>query len=164
MYMTIGEKIYKVRKDLALSQEEFAFRIGVSKQTVFNWENGLACPKLSRLKKISEEFDVNINYFIEEDSEDLIKDEKVIESTKGANSLKLNSLPILLTLCALFITILTIIIILGFSLFSGNKGLTHVVIIDSDIIIWLGFIFMIVISIALLIIIIFIAKKYRKKK
>ena len=162
--MTIGEKIYKLRKDLALSQEEFAFRIGVSKQTVFNWENGVACPKLARLEKISEEFTVNIDYFIKEESEQTIKEKANIESKESAKSLKLKKLSILLSLCALLITIIALIIIFGFSLFSANKGLTQVVIIDSDIFMWVGFVLMIAIALLLLLSIICLIKRdYRKE-
>ena len=162
--MTIGEKIHKLRKDLALSQEEFAFRIGVSKQTVFNWENGVACPKLARLEKISEEFNVNIDYFIKEESEQTIKEKANIESKESAKSLKLKKLSILLSLCALLITIIALIIIFGFSLFSANKGLTQVVIIDSDIFMWVGFVLMIAIALLLLLSIICLIKRdYRKE-
>lgn len=162
--MTIGEKIYKLRKDLALSQEEFAFRIGVSKQAVFNWENGFACPKLTRLEKISEEFNVNIDYFIKEESEQTIKEEENFESKGSVKSLKLKHLTVVLSLCALLIAIIALSIIFGFSVFSSNKGLTRVVIIDSDIFMWVGFVLMIAIALCLLLLIISLIKRNYKKE
>ena len=39
--MTIGERIKKIRQDMDLSQVELAEKIGVSKQTLFKYENGI---------------------------------------------------------------------------------------------------------------------------
>ena len=40
--MTLGEKIHHYRKQLSLSQEELAERIGVSRQAVSKWETGVS--------------------------------------------------------------------------------------------------------------------------
>ena len=56
----IGDRIYSLRKKLGLSQEEFANRIGVSRQVVSKWEMNQVIPLTDKLKKISEEF--NISY------------------------------------------------------------------------------------------------------
>lgn len=40
----LGEKIWRLREQRGLSQEEFAEALGVSRQTVSNWENGKATP------------------------------------------------------------------------------------------------------------------------
>lgn len=60
---TIGYKIYKLRNDNHLSQEEFSNLIGVSRQTVYQWENDLQIPKTNKLLKICEVFSVDIDYF-----------------------------------------------------------------------------------------------------
>lgn len=39
--MTIGERIKKLRQDMDMSQVELAEKIGVSKQTLFKYENGI---------------------------------------------------------------------------------------------------------------------------
>ncbi len=43
---TIGEKIRKLRKSKNVPQEELAFELGVSRQTVHKWENNDMQPKL----------------------------------------------------------------------------------------------------------------------
>ena len=60
MSKLVGDRIYDLRKKLGLSQEEFANRIGVSRQVVSKWEGNQVIPLTDKLKKISEEF--NISY------------------------------------------------------------------------------------------------------
>ena len=60
MNKSIGDRIYSLRKKLGLSQEEFANRIGVTRQVVSKWEMNQVIPLTDKLEKISEEF--NISY------------------------------------------------------------------------------------------------------
>ncbi len=57
-----------------LSQEEFAARIGVSKQAVQKWEAGLAVPREKRLRQISDVLKVRMDtiktYPVEQNSLD----------------------------------------------------------------------------------------------
>lgn len=43
-----------VRTNAQMTQEEWAEKLGVTKQTVANWEKGLTVPKLDTVKKMSE--------------------------------------------------------------------------------------------------------------
>ena len=45
--MKLGEKIAYYRRVSKLSQEELAARIGVSRQAVSKWENGVSDPSTS---------------------------------------------------------------------------------------------------------------------
>ncbi len=47
--MTLGEKIWRLREARGLSQEELAEALGVSRQTVSNWENDRATPDAIKL-------------------------------------------------------------------------------------------------------------------
>lgn len=42
--MSLGKKLYQIRKKEKLSQSEFAKIIGVTKTTVFNWEKDIHSP------------------------------------------------------------------------------------------------------------------------
>jgi len=44
--MTISEKLKQARTDSGLSQEEVADKLGVSRQTMSNWENGRSFPDI----------------------------------------------------------------------------------------------------------------------
>lgn len=43
--MTFGERLYKIRKDAGLSQEELAELMDVSRQSVSKWESDKAYPQ-----------------------------------------------------------------------------------------------------------------------
>lgn len=60
MYM-VGERIYELRKRKGLSQEDLASELGVSRQTISNWESGQTAPDLKQATKLAEVFDVSLD-------------------------------------------------------------------------------------------------------
>jgi len=58
--MTLSDRLRKVYRSNCNSMEEFANRIGVSKSSVEKWIQQGAIPRLDKLKKISEEFQVDL--------------------------------------------------------------------------------------------------------
>ena len=74
--MSIGEKIKELRKREKLNQEEFGKKVGISKNAVWNYENGKREPSLEILTKISKAFDIPmIDILRGYDSEDKIIDQ-----------------------------------------------------------------------------------------
>lgn len=65
--MSIGTKIQEIRKAQDLSQEQFAEKYGVTRQTVSNWENNKHYPDMEILKRISDEFDVSFDTLLKDD-------------------------------------------------------------------------------------------------
>ena len=59
--MTTGESIYKLRKDLGLSQEELGQKLLVSRQTVSLWETDQTVPTIDNLKRLKEIFGVSVD-------------------------------------------------------------------------------------------------------
>ena len=59
--MTLGEKIYKYRKQAGLSQEELAYKMNVSRQSVSLWETDQTTPSLESLIMLSEIFSVSLD-------------------------------------------------------------------------------------------------------
>ena len=57
--LTIGEQIKEVRKKAGLTQKELGERLGVSYQSIAQWENNLRKPKYDTLKRIAEALDVS---------------------------------------------------------------------------------------------------------
>ncbi len=64
--MSIGEKIYDLRRRQDLTQDELAARTGVSKQVVTKWELGMGEPTYSQLVAIADCFGVDVTEFSEE--------------------------------------------------------------------------------------------------
>ena len=60
--MDIGKNIKKARLSKNFTQEELAKRIGVSKNAVSNYENGVSTPKLEILFAIMTVLEVDANY------------------------------------------------------------------------------------------------------
>lgn len=56
----LRENIKKLRKQSGLTQEAFAIRLNVVRQTVSKWEKGLSVPDAQTLQRIAEEFDIPV--------------------------------------------------------------------------------------------------------
>ena len=68
--MSFGERLYKIRKDAGISQEQLAEIMEVSRQSVSKWESDKAYPEMNRLVFLSDYFHVSLDYLMrgEEDS------------------------------------------------------------------------------------------------
>lgn len=53
-----------LRAKARLTQDEMADKFGVSRQTIYKWENGVTYPEVDKIIKISEFFDVSIDYLL----------------------------------------------------------------------------------------------------
>lgn len=62
--LLIGERIQEYRKSANLTQEEFAAKVGVTRQAVSKWELDKAYPDLDKLADICEIFQVSLTEFI----------------------------------------------------------------------------------------------------
>ena len=68
--MTFGEKIQKLRKEAGLSQEEFSYQLGVSRQAISKWERDNGYPETEKIVRMSKLFHVSLDYLLnEEDTE-----------------------------------------------------------------------------------------------
>lgn len=59
---SLGERIHKARKDLGLSQQEFADMLGVDRKTVGNWESERVQIRYGDLMLISSAADVDLSW------------------------------------------------------------------------------------------------------
>lgn len=65
--MEIGEKLKNARNDNGLTQEQVAAEIGVSRQSVSNWENNRAYPDIVSVIKLSDLYSVSLDELLKED-------------------------------------------------------------------------------------------------
>ena len=61
----IGCKIKAARIEKKLTQEQVAELLGVSRQTISNWENEKSYPDIISVIKMSECYDVSLDYLLE---------------------------------------------------------------------------------------------------
>ena len=59
--MTFAEIIVKYRKELGLTQEGLAQKLGVTNQAVSKWESGLSCPDIALLPQLADLFGITID-------------------------------------------------------------------------------------------------------
>lgn len=109
--MSIGNKIKEARFKCDLTQEEVAESIGVSRQTISNWETSKSLPDVLSIIKISELYKLNLDELLKGDK-DMIK--KIEKDTHMANISKR-----MMQYAWLSIILGTTLLILG-RLFKGN--------------------------------------------
>ncbi len=63
----LGEKIRGLRLARGMRQEELGRRIGASKQSVSNWENGNILPSIDVLLRVADFFGVSTDYLLGRD-------------------------------------------------------------------------------------------------
>lgn len=72
--MSLGEKIFKLRKEKGISQEALAEQIGTTRQAISKWENNQGFPETEKLLQLSNIFEVSTDY--------LLKDEKTVKNSE----------------------------------------------------------------------------------
>ena len=68
----MGNKIAKKRKDLGMTQNEFAEKLNVTRQTVSRWEAGSVLPDIDKISDIASILDVSCDYLLKDE----VKEEK----------------------------------------------------------------------------------------
>ena len=58
--MKFEEKLIKLRKEKALSQEELGEKLNVTRQTISKWELGQSKPDMDKMKDMSNLFGVSL--------------------------------------------------------------------------------------------------------
>lgn len=65
-FMELSEKIRLSRKKKAMSQEELANLLNVSRQAVQKWESGASKPEIDKLVQISNLLDVSLDFLLKD--------------------------------------------------------------------------------------------------
>ena len=63
-------RLRELRNKSGLTQNEIANKLGVSGQTILNWENGIYEPKIGQLIQLADLFNVTVDYLIERKTSD----------------------------------------------------------------------------------------------
>ena len=77
--MTLGQKLFEMRKKAALSQEQVAEVLGVTRQTVSKWETDQTTPDFDKIIPISKLYNVSVNELFGEET-------KINESIDNQNN------------------------------------------------------------------------------
>lgn len=63
--MALGERIVQLRQEAALTQDELAKRLNVTRQAVSKWERGQAEPDIDTLKALAESLGVAVSVLLD---------------------------------------------------------------------------------------------------
>ena len=110
--MKLGENILKLRKQNGLSQEQLGEQVGVTRQTISNWELNETTPNPEQLKLLSKALKVSIDELLDNDVKNV-----VIEKVSNTERLAGIIIKILKVFAVLGI-IYVILIVLGIILFK----------------------------------------------
>ena len=75
----LSEKLYRLRKNSGLSQEQLAEKLNVSRQAISKWESGTAVPESEKLVTISNYFGVSVDYLLKDEEEKVIGTDSSVE-------------------------------------------------------------------------------------
>jgi len=111
------EKLKENREKHGISQEELASRLNTSRQTIQKWESGISMPDLENIVKLSELFNLSIDYLLKDRKAEtdfsyytVVKDDKKILSKHKIISLSIFTLSMLSLLTLLSISLVEPII------------------------------------------------------
>ena len=87
--MTIGERLYNLRKEKNISQEELANALDVSRQTVSKWETGESMPDFNKIQPICDYFGIT-TYELITGIQNIVEQKKEDKKNKFARNLAIS--------------------------------------------------------------------------
>lgn len=86
--MTLGERLYQYRKNVNLSQDTLAEKVGVTRQTISKWETDQSTPEFSKLQPLCETFGITPNELVYGENETEQEKDKVVEEEEKKRNKK----------------------------------------------------------------------------
>ena len=71
----LGEKLMKLRRKQGYSQQDVALLLGVSRQTISNWESDQGAPSLDKAAELATLYKIKLNDLVSDDIEVVIVDD-----------------------------------------------------------------------------------------
>ena len=89
----IGSYIAKKRREMNLTQEQFAEKLGVSNKTISKWENGKCMPDYSIIQELCETLSISLPELMdgEDEAEDSVRvydDEQILDLIRRTQELE----------------------------------------------------------------------------
>ena len=77
--MNLGEKLYELRKEKNLSQEEVADKLNVTRQTVSKWETNQSTPDFDKIVPLCELFEISTEELLTGKKQEEKEEQEIIE-------------------------------------------------------------------------------------
>ena len=131
--MSIGERLYNLRKERNLSQEDLANELGVSRQTVSKWETGESTPDFDKIIPLCDFFGITSDELIS-GKQNIVEVKKENKRAKFARNLAIAVTMYILSIVAIIGTSTIGQEILGVCLFFVINAVATGIIIYSSIV------------------------------
>ncbi len=122
--MKLGKNILKLRKKKGFSQEELGEKIGVTRQTISNWELGETSPNPEQLVLLSKELSVSVDELLDNNVQNILVEK--VSNTEQLASLILKIIKVFV----IIIVVGSVLTIIGAFIFQNVTKETN----DEDII------------------------------
>ena len=86
MERTLGKRIMQHRKDLKLTQDQLAEKLGVTAQAVSKWENDQSCPDITILPKLSAIFGITTDELLGRAPEAKVYEAEVVDGEEASET------------------------------------------------------------------------------
>jgi len=119
--LDLGERLFKLRKEKNLSQEEVADKLNVTRQTVSKWETNQSTPDFDKILPLCELFEIDVNELItgKQKEKEVIQEEVIQEKVLTKEDVKKQSAEVVST--SVFLYILSIVeILIGIPVLNWN--------------------------------------------
>lgn len=119
--MTLGEKLFALRKEKGLTQLKLAEMMNVSRQAVSRWESGDTVPSTDNLKYLGDLYGVPLEYLLHDDAPELIHADLELgkEKAVSVDEVKVKKRNIVL---AFIVVGIILVVLCSMALLFNNKG------------------------------------------
>ncbi|MBS5113617.1 MAG: helix-turn-helix transcriptional regulator [Coprobacillus cateniformis] len=107
--MSLGNNILEARKRLQISQEKLGEKIGVTRQTISNWELGQTLPDAKQLVALSKALNISIDCLVDNDIQNMLEQKMSYVETEMSKNNKLMKISIIILLTLVITLILAFI-------------------------------------------------------
>ena len=121
--MDIGSIIRKARQEKGLTQESAAEALGVSRQTISNWENGRTYPDILSVICMSDVYAISLDRLLKE--EDSVKQTYRDYLEESTNTVKSNERRMKLTLMLVTLSIWALSVLIFWLVHSGADAMAY---------------------------------------
>lgn len=171
---TLGEKLHLLRKQAGYSQEELAYKVDVTRQTVSLWESNSLIPKADKLKVLCKIFNVSSDYLLFDSTEPATEQrqsdapdkkegksesDNVQTKKKGKNKVII----IAATFLALFLLCLIVLVcLMVVNIPDGGYETVTAIRFDPDVLLWLIIIVSVIVVVSVILLVISLIKARKK--
>ncbi len=130
--MKLSEKLYKLRKEKGLSQEQLAEKLKISRQAISKWESGNAVPEIENLTALSNFFSVSLDYLMKDDISELTENALISPPKLKKSAITYRLMGIIICIIGILCLIIWALILLLSPADSNAIGASSVITIDGN--------------------------------